>query len=91
MVKNKGRFKKMDKKGNIGGIVNKAIYGIIGVVVLFLLYANLMPTLMDAGDNLSSSGVPLGTIFASTGIVPLIVMVGLLLVVIGFFLVKGKK
>ena len=29
---------------NIGGIVNKAIYVIIGVVLLFSLYSTLMPT-----------------------------------------------
>jgi len=35
--------------------------GIILVVVLFLVLADLFPTLMSAGDSLNASGLPLGS------------------------------
>lgn len=69
--------------------VNNAIYGIIGLVLLFKLYAVLVPEAQTAGDELNTAGVPLGSLFTANGIVFLIVMVGLLIVVIRS--VMGKK
>ena len=64
--------------------VYKYITGIVLMIVLFLLLADLMPEFQSAGDDLNSSGVPLGSLFASGGIIFLIVMAGVLI-----FIVKG--
>lgn len=79
------------KQGSITtGTVNSAILGIILLVVLFLLYAELMPEAMDAGDALNESGVPLGSLFVSGGVVFLIIMAALIILVVKAFLKGGK-
>jgi hypothetical protein len=75
---------------NIGGVVNKAIYVIIGVVLLFSLYSTLMPTAQTAGNTLNASGVPLGSLFTGNGVIFIILMVALLLTILATALPKGK-
>lgn len=80
------------KKGQLSSKVVFAIEAIILVVVLFLLYADLVPQAQTAGDSLNASGVPLGTLFTSQGVVILLIMVGLLLVVLKVVIPgKGRK
>ena len=69
--------------------INSAIMGIIGLVVLFKLYAVLVPEAQTSGDALNTAGVPLGSLFTSNGIVFVIIMVALLVTVIRSFM--GKK
>lgn len=81
----------MLKKGNLNtGMVEKAIMAIILVVVLFLLYSELVPEAQTAGDTLNSSGVPLGSLFTSGGVVFVIIMAALIIVVVKSFL-KGRR
>jgi hypothetical protein len=42
---------------SISGYVTKGIDVIVGIIVLFLLYANLIPEAQSAGDDLNASGV----------------------------------
>lgn len=74
----------------VTALVNKAIYAIVAIIVLFYLYAELVPTAQTAGDDLNASGVPLGSLFTADGFVFILVMVGLLLVVLATVLPKGK-
>ena len=85
-------MKIVSKKGKLGtGIITTAIVAIISIVLLFKLYAVLMPEAMTAGDELNASGVPLGSLFVSGGMVFLIIMVALILVVVyGFLKTRGK-
>lgn len=62
--------------------IYKYITGIVMLVVLFLLLADLMPEVMDAGDDLNASGVPLGSLFVSGGLVFLIIMAGVLIFIV---------
>ncbi len=79
------------KLGNIStGMINQAILGIVLLVVLFKLYATLVPEAQAAGDELNATGVPLGSLFTSNGVVFLIIMVALVIVVVRSFL-KGSK
>ena len=73
---------KVNKKGTISSPVEKTLIGFILIVVLFKLYAALMPEAQSAGDELNASGVPLGSFFTSDGIIFLIIMVALLIKVI---------
>jgi hypothetical protein len=75
----------------IEGTINTAIYAIIGLVVLFKLYASLVPEAQTAGDELNASGVPLGSFFVADGIVFLLVMVGLFITVLRSVMKKGNK
>lgn len=79
----------MNKKGKVGtSMINQAIYGIVLLVVLFKLYAVLVPEAQTAGDELNASGVPLGSLFTGSGIVFLIIMAALVFTVIKSFMSK---
>jgi len=65
-----------------GKTIDKAVTGIILLVVLFKLYAILMPEAQTAGNELNSSGVPLGSLFASDGVVFVILMAALVLLIV---------
>lgn len=85
------KLREMSKKGNIStGMINQAILGIVLLVVLFKLYATLVPEAQLAGDELNASGVPLGSLFTSNGVIFLIIMVALVIVVVRSFLKGGK-
>lgn len=54
-----------------------AITSIIGLIVLFLIVAELYPEFTTAGDSLNESGIPLGTFFVSGGIITLLLAVAI--------------
>lgn len=56
--------------------VNKWVDGIIAVIVLLLLAAQLVPEAQTAGTTLQSTGAPLSGLFAPGGIVILLIMAG---------------
>jgi len=79
------------KKGALNtGILNTSILAIVLLVVLFQLYANLLPEAQDAGNTLNASGVPLGNLFVGTGVVFIIIMAALLILVVKAFIPGGK-
>ena len=80
-----------DKKGQISGRVTSAVEAIILIVVLFLLFADLVPEAQSAGNELNASGVPLGTLFTGSGVVILLIMVGLLLTVLKVVMPGSRK
>ena len=84
-------MRKLDKKGQIANKVTESITAIILVVVLFLLFAQLVPEAQTAGNTLNKSGVPLGSLFTSNGVMILLIMVGLLLTVLKAVLPGSKK
>lgn len=83
---------KRNKKGALNNsMLNQAIIGIVLLVVLFKLYGALVPEAQLAGDELNSSGVPLGSLFTGSGIVFIIIMAALVIVVVRAFMPgKGK-
>ena len=85
-------FKLWGKAGKFNNAaIEGAIYGILLLIVLFKLFASLIPQGQAAGNELNSSGVPFGSLFAADGIVWLIVMIGLLVLVIKHVMGKGGK
>lgn len=68
-----------------GTNIGKMIAVVIGLVVLFLVLADLVPELNTAGDTLNATGVPLGSLFAANGVVVLILMAAVILGVLGIF------
>lgn len=84
---------KLTKKGEgLGaGTLRTAIIAIVMLVVLFKLYAVLVPEAQAAGNELNNSGVPLGSLFTGSGVVFVIIMVALIIVVISAFLPKKWK
>ena len=80
------------KKGALNeGMLNKSVLAIVFALVLFSLYATLVPEAQTQGDTLCSSGVPLGNLFNSTGVVFILIMIGLLVLMIRAFIPGGKK
>ena len=79
------------KKGQIANRVTGAVEAIVLVVVLFLLFAQLVPEAQTAGNTLNASGVPLGSLFSGTGVMILLIMVGLLLTVLKVVLPGSRK
>lgn len=81
-------------KSKVGALttstLNTAILAIVLLVVLFQLYAELVPEAQAAGDTLNASGVPLGNLFTSDGVVFVIIMAALIIVVVRAFMPKGK-
>ena len=73
------------------GMLNQAILAIVLLVVLFKLYASLVPEAQTAGNELNAAGVPLGTLFASGEVVFIIIMVALIIVVVTSFMPGNKK
>ena len=80
-----------NKKGQISGRVTSAVEAIILIVVLFLLFADLVPEAQTAGNELNASGVPLGSLFTGSGVVILLIMVGLLLTVLKVVMPGSRK
>lgn len=68
------------------GILQTAILALVLLVVLFQLYENLVPEAQSAGDALNASGVPLGGLFTSQGVVFVIIMAALIILVVKSFL-----
>ena len=59
---------------------------LIGIVLVFSLASAIIPSAQVAGDNLSNSGIPLGSLFGSTGITFVLVAIALVL-----FIVRATK
>jgi len=85
------KMRKMNRKGKLNtGVLNTAILAIILLVVLFQIYAELVPEAQTAGDTLNETGVPLGSLFTSQGVVFVIIMAALLILVVKAFM-PGTK
>jgi hypothetical protein len=69
---------------NMEKVLAGGIAVLVLIVVLINLGASLIPEVQSAGDDLNESleGENLGPMFSSDGIVPLIIVVGLLIAVI---------
>jgi hypothetical protein len=85
------KYLKSKKGGLTTGHLSTAIIGIVLLVVLFKLYAALVPEAQDAGDELNASGVPLGGLFTGSGVVFIIIMAALVISVVLAFLPGVKK
>lgn len=84
-------MRKLNKAGKMStAILNTAILSFVLLVVLFQLYANLVPEAQSAGDTLNATGVPLGGLFTSNGIVFIIIMAALLIVIVRSFMTGSK-
>jgi len=79
-VMTKEIFRKMvqSKSGQLAGGVQKFTNFIIGIAVLFFIAAALVPEAQTAGDQLNASGLPLGSLFVSGGVVFILIAVALL-------------
>lgn len=77
----------------IKNIVVGLVLLIVAFIVTFQIVGSTAGDLSDAATNISTSGLPLASLFASNGIVMLVFMAGLLiaLVVMAFSMVKKHK
>ena len=79
------QLKKLGKKA-ISGLVKGIAMGVIGVIVaiivVFQLVGNTASELTGAANNISSSGLPMASLFGSSGVTLLIFMLALFIGVI---------
>ena len=61
------------------GSIWKYVGIFIGVTVLFLIVAELYPTAASAGDDLNTSGFPLGSLFVTGGVVFIVLAAAILM------------
>jgi hypothetical protein len=76
---------------NVGNQTNNLILLILGIIVIFTLLGATASQLIEAGDNVSASGLPLANLFGGGGIIFLIFMAGILLTIVGIALKKRGK
>lgn len=88
---------KQSKKGQISieGAVAGLILVVVGLIVILNIFGSTAGDVTAALDNASGSGLPLGSLFSSDGVVALVYVAGILLGVIGLALsvpkfLKGK-
>lgn len=69
------------------------VFAILAFVVVFYIVGGLSSTLTDSANNISGSGLPLASLFSSSGVLIIILMIGVLLalVSIGFNIHKNHK
>ena len=64
---------------------------IVGIIVIFQIVGQTATDLTSASDNISTSGLPLASLFASNGVVLLVFMAGILISIIAVSLRAGLK
>lgn len=84
---------KVSKRASFGkwndSYIDNAVAWFIGISVFFYVVAALFPTLLSGLGNISVLNVPLASFFSTSGIVPLVIMAGIVLFVIKT--ARGKK
>jgi hypothetical protein len=82
----------MGQKGNLTeGSIEKYIYIIILVIILFQVLAVMYPLGTTAGAALNSSGFPLGSFFVSGGVIWLLLAAAVVILLVRSFMSKSKK
>lgn len=92
LIKSKNMLK--SKKGSFNAkSLQVAIIGIVLIVVIIEMYAVLIPQVQTSGNTLNATGAPLTNLFTADGVVPLVLVAGLVIVVIAAALgaFKSKK
>jgi hypothetical protein len=73
-----------------GNVIEKYVYIFVIIVVLFKIVANLMPTLTASGNEINATGITLGSLFASNGVLWIVLLAGIFLMVIKNVMGKHK-
>lgn len=63
-------------------MIKNVLLGILGFILLLTLVGAAAPTLITALNNVAGSGLPLASLFSSTGIVAMIFIFGVIIGVI---------
>jgi len=71
-------------------VVSNMITGVILLVILFQVGADLIPEAQSAGNELNGSGIPLGNLFTSGGVVFVLIAAALILVVLNSMGLGGQ-
>lgn len=69
--------------GSTGLLVSGIVTTIIGIILSLQLFGNTSSDVVSALDNASGSGLPLASLFSSTGIVALIYVAGFIQLILG--------
>ena len=67
------------------------IMAIIGIVILVTLLGTTISTVATAGNTVNATGYSGASLFASDGILPLLMIFGVLIAVVSMAFIKFKK
>lgn len=82
---------RMGQKGSINeSVIERYIYIIILVIILFQVLAVMYPLGTTAGSTLNASGFPLGSFFVSGGVVWLLLSAAVVLLLVRSLMKKSK-
>lgn len=76
---------------NVSKIATGIVGAIISIIVVFLIIGGMSSTITDSASNISGSGLPLASLFGSSGVVLIVFMVAVLLgiIALAFKMFKG--
>ena len=72
-------------------MIQKFIMAIIGIVIVVTILGSTITTVATAGNTVNATGYTGASLFASNGILPLIVIMGVLVGVVGLAFALWKK
>jgi len=75
----------------ISGKATGLVVGLVTIMVVMFLYGNLSPELINSANNVTASGMPLSSLFSSTGVVLILVAIGVFLGILRIALPGGKN
>lgn len=75
---------------DVANVATAVIGVIVTIIVIFQLVGSSSNDLILASGNISSSGLPIASLFSSSGVVLLIFMAGILIAVVRIALKMGK-
>ena len=76
---------------NIEKSVTSLIMLIVGIIIIFNILSNTASDLVNAGNNVSATALPLAGLFSGSGVVLLIFMAGILITIVGAVMIKKGK
>jgi len=77
-----------NNRGMGKGMIAALAGGVISLTVLVAMLPSLLSEFGTAGDSLNSSGYPLASFFTSSGVIILMIMAGVVLAALTYFLKK---
>jgi len=72
-------------------IIQKFIMAIIGIVIIVTILGSTIGTVATAGNTVNATGYTGASLFASNGILPLIIIMGVLVGVVSLAFALWKK
>lgn len=75
---------------NIKAVAGGLVIAIISIIIIMQIVGNTANDVVAGAGNVSSSGLPLASLFSSNGVVMLAYVAGILIAIVGLAFAVGK-